>query len=120
MTALHDAVEMGSIEHVRKLLSPSNVNSKVAGWTPLHLTVFQDLPQIAEYVLTHGADVNATGRDDETPLHTASCRRRYELARILLTHGADVNSRDASGKTPLDCALSEHDDEMVALLRRRE
>lgn len=117
MNALHDAIDMQELEQVKKALNKRNIESKKGGWTPLHCTIFSNSPEIAEYLLEHGANANARGQDNETPLHVAAPRNRIEIARLLLAFGADTAAKDANGHTPLYWAKDNGDDEMVALLQ---
>ncbi len=79
----------------------------VIGGTLLHLCMDYDELAIAEWLLAHGADVDACARVDDdgfgghTPLfccvvsqaYCCGSRRVPELARLLLDHGADPNAR---------------------------
>jgi ankyrin repeat protein len=62
--------------------------------------------QIAEQLLTHGAQVN---KEDpysfRTPLCTAAIHDKIELAELLLTYGANPYQCDVDGKTPLHFAV---------------
>ena len=53
------------------------------------------------FLLEHGADVNAKRDDLWTPLHVAFNVGRHKAARMLLGHHADVNARNADGQAPL-------------------
>jgi ankyrin repeat protein len=59
----------------------------------------------AEFLLAHGAVVDARDNAGQTPLHYASARGDDSLAKLLLAKGADVNARDTHGKTPLYVTL---------------
>jgi hypothetical protein len=54
-----------------------------------------------QFLLEHGADVNAQRDDLCTPLHQALNAGELEVARMLLDHQADVNLRNEDGRTPL-------------------
>jgi len=56
---------------------------------------------IAELLLSRGADVNAKGSDGQRPLHFAARQGQPHAVEWLLRHGAEVNARDGKGKTPL-------------------
>jgi ankyrin repeat protein len=71
------------------------------------------LPDIVEFLLTHGADVNARDDTFTSPLHLAEQYGRQQVVTMLLNHKADVNSWDKNGKTPLHMLLESemyHDD----------
>ncbi|KAJ4018334.1 hypothetical protein NW752_005449 [Fusarium irregulare] len=69
-----------------------------------------------EYLLDHGADVNAVNRKGETPLHIASMGLQpstvsdglwsLDAVRILLDRGADINALDNEGLSALHKASS--------------
>jgi ankyrin repeat protein len=72
--------------------------------TVLHITIDrQDKGAIGavQFLLQHGADVNATCDDLWTPLHLAFHIGKLKAARVLLAHQADVNARNNDGQTPL-------------------
>ena len=120
---IFEAAAAGSLERVESLASsdPSLVNSfAVDGFTPLGLASFFGHAGIVAFLLTKGADVNISARNDlgVAPLHSAAAGRHGEIVRVLLDHGADVNARDAGGRTPLQVAKENRDDAMVRCLRK--
>ena len=78
------------------------------GDLPLHAVVVADSngfsQDVAEALLSRGADLNARDGGGWLPLHRATfAGRRAEAVRWLLDHGADPNARTSiSGMTPLD------------------
>jgi ankyrin repeat protein len=54
-----------------------------------------------EFLLKHGADVNATEKKLWTPLHLASDSGYPLVVLELLEHGAELDPRDNKGRTPL-------------------
>ena len=54
-----------------------------------------------QFLLKHGAHVNASDRRLQTPLHYAAEFGYIEVARILLEYGADVSLQNESGQVPL-------------------
>jgi ankyrin repeat protein len=62
-----------------------------------------------EWLLTHGANVNARDDAGNTPIHRVVAKDNdecytcdKELIQVLIAHGADVNAQDNNGETPLD------------------
>ena len=72
--------------------------------TVLHKTIdLHDKGAIGavQFLLAHGADVDAKRDDLWTPLHLAFHVGKLEAARMLLEHHAYVNARNDDGQTPL-------------------
>ena len=62
---------------------------------------------VVEFLLQHGADINAIDENGETAMHGAAYANRPEVVRVLMTAGANVeiwNSKNRYGRTPLDIA----------------
>ena len=56
---------------------------------------------MVEFLLIHGADVDAANQRGQTALHLAAGAGFSEVALLLLEHQASANSRDGAGNTPL-------------------
>jgi len=90
---LHCAVEWGSVECVRLLLSLPLVDVNWAdpyGWTALHHCVVLDSrtqDQVGELVCAHpGVDFRVFDRDNTCPLWNACFRDKPTLVRLILAH----------------------------------
>jgi len=103
-------LDVNGYSHVR---APA---SKLNGTTPLHiLATGQYFWQIEalEYLLAHGADMDATNSCGFSPLLMAVSTKypcgfwREKTAAILLRHGADPNASDPNSGTPV-LAMSNH------------
>lgn len=81
--------------------------------TALHAAVSSNQPQIVEWLLDAGADVNARQQSDYTPLMGAAANARTEILEMLLPRGADATLLTTDGKTAADLAR-EHGHEAVA------
>jgi len=104
---VQDAVNAGDLVSVKSLLKdkPDLVSSKDSkGNTPLHVAAENGNNEVAELLLTKGADVNARNNDGATPLHLAALMGSKEFAELLLTNGADVNAKENDGRTPMAVA----------------
>lgn len=84
--------------------------------TPLDAAVRNGPPEVVEYLLKKGANVNAKTRDGRTALFQ-SVRRGTTLAtEVLIRHGANVNAQTEEGWVPLHIAIMNGMDSTVALL----
>ena len=81
------------------------------GQTPL---MQADQIEIADSLISHGADVNAKDEEGWTPLMSAVQDRDLthdaRLVGTLLDRGAEVNAVSRQGETPLTLACSDHMD----------
>jgi len=71
------------------------------GLTMLHQAAILEEPELVQFLINRGANVNATDRDGKTPLHKAVEFDYYSTIKILLSNGADVDKVDKDGWTPL-------------------
>jgi ankyrin repeat protein len=71
------------------------------GSTPLHIAAHDGIAEIAEYLLSKGASVEAKDRDGATPLHLAALRGNADIAVKLLKAGANANAVADEGIRPL-------------------
>ncbi|XP_067408936.1 poly [ADP-ribose] polymerase tankyrase-2 isoform X2 [Emydura macquarii macquarii] len=84
--ALLDAAKKGCLTRVKKLCSPDNVNCRDTQGrhsTPLHLAAGYNNLEVAEYMLQHGADVNAQDKGGLIPLHNAASYGADDVNALL-------------------------------------
>jgi len=76
----------------------------VDGGTPLENAVSHGHAEMAKFLLSNGAQVNARAIYGRTPLHVAAWRDDAAIGRLLLEHGADpaleCNGRPVEGRSP--------------------
>lgn len=72
--------------------------------TPLHWAARCNRREAAEFLIEHGADVNARDYTGMTPLHYAALCGHCEMVEMLLNKKAQVNAFDCQGLTPLHLA----------------
>lgn len=107
MTILHTAVLQPKLAEAlpflnRALAAGIDVNDRDNdGYTPLHLAVFHERPEIVAWLLDRGANLRARTAVGTTPLRHAVRWRRVMATRALLEAGAFVDERDTDGETPL-------------------
>jgi ankyrin repeat protein len=73
--------------------------------TPLHFAGEWGRVEVAELLLTHGADVAAADSHGDRPLHFAARHGHASVVRLLLSKEADVNVRGKMDRTPLHAAV---------------
>uniref|UniRef100_A0A670HS46 Poly [ADP-ribose] polymerase n=1 Tax=Podarcis muralis TaxID=64176 RepID=A0A670HS46_PODMU len=117
--ALLDAAKKGCLARVKKLCSPDNVNCRDTQGrhsTPLHLAAGYNNLEVAEYLLQHGADVNAQDKGGLIPLHNAASYGHVDVAALLIKYNACVNATDKWAFTPLHEAAQKGRTQLCALL----
>jgi len=73
--------------------------------------------EVAEALLSFGANIDAVDLRKRTALSHAVAYKRRPFVKYLIERGAAVNPVDVHGWTPLDIALSDRDEQTAALLR---
>ncbi|XP_058447048.1 poly [ADP-ribose] polymerase tankyrase [Malaya genurostris] len=117
--ALLDAAKKGNLARVQRLVAPDNINCRDAqgrNSTPLHLAAGYNNLEVAEYLLEHGADVNAQDKGGLIPLHNASSYGHLDIAALLIKHNTVVNATDKWGYTPLHEAAQKGRTQLCSLL----
>lgn len=96
-----------------------NVKSQF-GNTPLMAAVSSGNHDTAQYLLSHGADVQEANNRRDTALHIALSSAteidRQKIVKLLLENGAPILFPNVAGKTPLDLAQKSGD--LVSLLEQ--
>lgn len=94
-----------------------NLNAvNASGATPLHLAVSHRdeaiAAKIADFLIRHGAELNAPQKGGQTALHHAVARGSAKLVGVLIDAGADPFLKDAHGRAPVDLARALELDEV--------
>jgi ankyrin repeat protein len=105
MSVLQYAVTQGNINAVRLIIPCCGVNFKNhADETPLHTAARYGKFDIAKYLISQGAEVNATTSldyDGSTPLIEACVYGHPKTATVLINNGAKVNLATENHGLPL-------------------
>ncbi|CAD6215464.1 GSCOCG00011205001-RA-CDS [Cotesia congregata] len=89
-------------------------------FTPLEFAVNLDEYEIAEFLITHGADVHIrsgnNGKNSDSPMGIAASSDNIEMLKLLIKHGADINAGDDNGLTPLMKAVKNNNSASIKFL----
>ncbi len=73
--------------------------------TMLHYAGYSDVPEIADYIIRQGVDVNSVAEEHCTPiLYAAAHTSNTKVIDVLLAAGADINVKDSTGTGVLAAA----------------
>ncbi|XP_051004280.1 2-5A-dependent ribonuclease [Acomys russatus] len=123
-TALMSAAENGRTEVLSILLNDMGAEVDARdnmGRNALIRTLLnrdgENVEEITNLLLRHGADVNARGERGKTPLISAVERKHAGLVKMLLSReGINIDDKDSEGKTALLIAVELKQKEIVQLL----
>ncbi|CAB1447403.1 unnamed protein product [Pleuronectes platessa] len=110
-TPLHLACTQGATEVVKLMLSSfDHVDDIInltdgACQTPLHRATIFDHTELAEYLISLGADLNHIDCKGNSPLLLATSCGAWKSVSLLLSKGAYVNAADRSGCNFLHLAI---------------
>lgn len=112
---LRDAIISGNLPAVKSRVEAGADLGPGAGtkYTVLHHAVFADQYEVAKYLISKGAEVNARNPYGATPLHRAGSSA---MALLLIEAGADVNAWSEINATPLHSAITNDRADVVAAL----
>ncbi|XP_053198303.1 transient receptor potential cation channel subfamily A member 1b [Scomber japonicus] len=112
-TPLHLACTQGATEVVKLMLSSYDQVEDIinltdgACQTPLHRATIFDHMELAEYLISLGADLNSTDCEGNSPLLLATSCGAWKTVALLLSKGANVNVKDGFGCNFLHLAIQQ-------------
>ena len=109
-----EAVTAGNITVVKQYLADKTLHEGIEFWKILNVAVIEGHKEIAELVISEGANVEIG--IPENPLNLAALEGHKEIAELLISKGADVNAMDINGRTPLIEAINGNQIELIKLL----
>ncbi len=113
-------MQYGDSDHIKSIIrkDSTKINEKNEdGNTSLHIAVHEGNIDIAQYLVSQGADINVKDNLGQTPLQIAIDEGNVELAKYLISKGADVDVQNLFSKaTPLHSAVDKGSFEIAKLL----
>ncbi len=101
---LHDSAHAGNLSKVKDFIEVQKVPVDQKGYygeTALGEAASDGQLEVAKYLLSKGANVNARNESGETPLFQASIQGHLDVITALLDAGADPNATEPHSYTPL-------------------
>jgi ankyrin repeat protein len=118
-SSIFEACEKGRIEQVRGMLDENpalTVSVDDSESTPLHCAASRGHENVAELLISRGAELEARDFTGITPLGCAALNSFTDMMRLLLAMGAEVDASDADGRQPLHLAVESEKEASVDLL----
>jgi ankyrin repeat protein len=111
------AIIRGDIKKVIKLLGDKlELDLHYDLDKPLHIAARKGSLELAEALISAGANIDSRDRYETTPLYHAVYRNDIAMVKFLISKGADVNVESKIGTTPLLQALSQQTFEITEIL----
>lgn len=106
---IFEACRSGNFEMVQNIVEqfPESVNMEDAkAFTPLILAVYNNHPDVVDYLLKNDANLEAGDAAGNTALMGVCFKGYKDIAKMLLNAGALVNHRNGQGATALTFAAT--------------
>jgi ankyrin repeat protein len=121
--SLQESAAKGDLGQVKFLISQGadiNVREDSLFKTALHRAVMEGHKEIADFLLSQGAQTDARDSFLATPLYYAVKNGYKNIVGLLIAHGSDINTKDIYGQTPLDIAISRGYKDIAEILIDKE
>ena len=102
-----DAAREGNIAKIKLMLQKGfNIETTTdSGNTALKIAAKKNHKELAEFLISQGAEVNSRNRKrHSTPLHAAAKRGRLGIVKLLIKNGAMLDAKTKNRQTPLHLA----------------
>lgn len=116
-TDFWQAVNAGSLTHVKKFFHAADPNAKDALEQPaLMIAAGRGHDDVVTWLLQQGASIDITGPRNWTPLIAAVFNNHISTTRLLLAQNANIESKSADGFSALFYAIEYRYDDIIDLL----
>ena len=120
-TPLQLAAMTDNMEVVRMLVDGGaniDIADPVNGNRPLHNSAVNGCTNVCEFLLKHGADMDAQTDQGDTALHLAAANQHRDIVAMLLSFHANHSIRNSAGFTAEQLAAARDDSAIVELIQR--
>ncbi|KAF4531898.1 hypothetical protein B566_EDAN000927, partial [Ephemera danica] len=107
-TPVHLACAQGAVEIVRLMfrMQPDEklqcmASCDVQKMTPLHCAAMFDHPEIVQFLVSEGADINSMDKERRSPLLLAASRSGWRTVHALIQLGADILLKEVNNRNVL-------------------
>ncbi|XP_055707282.1 transient receptor potential cation channel subfamily A member 1 isoform X3 [Phlebotomus papatasi] len=111
-TPVHLACAQGALDIVKLMFTLQPKEKKISlsctdvqKMTPLHCASMFDHPDIVEYLVANGADINALDKEHRSPLLLAASRGGWRTVHSLIRLGANISLKDANNRNVLHLVI---------------
>jgi uncharacterized protein len=115
-TAVGIAALRGRLNVVRRLVEAgAAIHSQ--GWTPLHYAAFTGQKEVAKYLISRQAPLDALAPNGQTALMVAARNGHLDVVKLLVDADADMDLDDPEGNTALGLAIKAGNSDIADYLR---
>lgn len=111
-TPVHLACAQGALDIVKLMFTMQPIEKKVClgcvdaqKMTPLHCASMFDHPDISEYLVAEGADINTLDKERRSPLLLAASRGGWKTVHLLIRLGANISIKDVNSRNVLHLVI---------------
>jgi len=113
-TAVHIAATKSNMTILQLLKERgADLLSKIDGFTPLHVAVFNNQVELTKWFLEQGISVETKDDENTTATHIAAMKGHVRILAVLKEKGANLLTKDNSNFTPFDFAVRGNKVEIV-------
>ena len=120
---IHDLSQQGDIDSVKALVQgdPGLIDlADETGHTPLHYAAASGQTEVAKFLVSEGANVNALNNVNQSVLLYAAYFGNAEILDTLIASGARLNDQDIFGRSPLHYATRQRSvDVLMSLINNK-
>jgi len=99
---IYDAIESGSVRDLKRWISPLNVNQPLDNnSTPLSIAVKYGTPEIIDFLLSQGANLNYKDEQGNTIIHDATKNPNPEVLKLLIDARTNIDTLNHYWESPI-------------------